>query len=68
MNVTMRQMINMGPIFFSFGSLWWSHFFGEYKVGKADKGFFIPNIVGGALSVFLFFFPFNLVFEKYFSQ
>lgn len=33
MNATMRQMINLGPIFFAVGGLCWSHFFGEYQVG-----------------------------------
>lgn len=64
-NSAMSQMISFGPIFYCIGALLWSHILDGYKVGTSSSIYYIPNLIAGGLAALFFFFPFNIIFDKY---
>jgi hypothetical protein len=58
-NTAMYQLLFLGPMVYSFGSLTWSNFF----PGGIPKEALIPNLVALGISIFLSIFPINMIFD-----
>lgn len=63
-NSAMFQLIYLCPLFFTLGSLSWSHFFPE----GAPKRSFIANIIALILSIIIFILPFETISKYMFSD
>lgn len=57
-NTALGQLIFLGPIVYSLGSLTWSNFFPE----GTPKYAIVPNLIALGISVFMFIFPLSLIF------
>ena len=59
-NTAMYQLLFLGPMVYSFGSLTWSNFFPE----GIPKSALVPNLIALGISIFLSIFPINMMFES----
>jgi len=59
-NNAMGQIIFLGPIVYSLGSLTWSNFFPD----GTPKNAIIPNLIALGISVLMFIFPLSLIFSS----
>ena len=63
-NVAMFQILLLGGIFYSIGSLCWSNFFPDGTPRKA----IVPNIVALVISFVMFILPYRAIFMKVFED
>lgn len=63
-NSALGQIIFMGPIVYSLGSLTWSNFFPE----GTPKYAIVPNLIALGVSIFMFIFPLNYIFSTCFKD
>lgn len=64
LNNAMFQIIYMGPILYSLGSLTWSNFFPE----GTPKSALLPNLVALGISCLIFIIPTNLIMSCFFDE
>ena len=58
-NTAMGQIIFLGPIVYSLGSLTWSNFFPD----GTPKYAIVPNLISLGISVLMFIFPLSIIFS-----
>ncbi len=58
-NQAMSQLIFLGPLVYSLGSLTWSNFF----PGGIPASALLPNLIALAISVITIIFPISLIFS-----
>jgi len=63
-NTAMAQIIFLGPIVYSLGSLTWSNFFPDGIPKKA----IVPNCIALGISVIMLIFPLNLIIFSCFGD
>lgn len=57
-NTAMNQLIFLGPIIYSLGSLTWSNFFPE----GTPKHALLPNLIAIGISGLMFIFPLQFIY------
>ncbi len=63
-NTAMSQIIFLGPIVYSLGSLTWSNFFPDGN----PKYAIVSNLICLGVSVLMFVFPLSVIFSKCFDN
>ena len=63
-NIAMYQLIYIGPLMYSLGSLTWSNFFPD----GIPKYALLPNLIALGVSVVILLFPYNLIFNLAFAD
>lgn len=58
-NTALNQLIFLGPIVYSLGSLTWANFFPE----GTPKYALLPNLIAIGISAFMWIFPLQLIFS-----